>query len=155
MNYYDELEVSTSASTEVIKAAYKAQAKKYHPDVYRGDPRFASEKLVNLNRAYDVLTNIQKREEYNYLNKIKTESNNNRPNETKYQSYTNSNPNQTSESDIQDDHEDDSDEYYYEEVEYLDDDEFNRKVLSPILIICFLLFISFIIYLILDSQLAS
>lgn len=31
-NYYDVLEVSQSASKEVIKAAYKTLAKRYHPD---------------------------------------------------------------------------------------------------------------------------
>lgn len=74
MNYYDELEVSTKASFEVIKAAYKAQAKQYHPDVYRGDPRFSSEKLKNLNNAYEVLIDPQKRSEYDYLNKIEKQS---------------------------------------------------------------------------------
>ncbi len=76
MNYYDELEVSTKASTDVIKAAYKAQAKKYHPDIYKGDPRFSSEKLKNLNCAYEVLTNSNKREEYDYLNKINENTHN-------------------------------------------------------------------------------
>lgn len=70
MNYYEELEVSVKASPVVIKAAYKAQAKQYHPDIYRGDPRFAAQKLKNLNSAYEILSDPQKRQEYDYLNKI-------------------------------------------------------------------------------------
>ena len=32
-NYYDELEVSKTASKEVIEKLYKVLAKKYHPDI--------------------------------------------------------------------------------------------------------------------------
>jgi len=51
MNYYDLLEISPSASVEVIRNAYKTLAKKYHPDTYRGDTSFAEEKMKLLNEA--------------------------------------------------------------------------------------------------------
>ena len=38
MTYYEILEVAETASEEVIRMAYKALAKKYHPDVFKGDP---------------------------------------------------------------------------------------------------------------------
>lgn len=96
MNYYDELEVSTKASTEVIKAAYKAQAKQYHPDIYRGDPRFAAQKLKNLNLAYELLSDPQKRQEYDYLNNInnKNHSEYSRKSEN-YSNYDNKTSNNT------------------------------------------------------------
>ena len=44
-NYYDILGVSQTAELEVVKAAHKALAKKYHPDIYDGDKSFAEKKL--------------------------------------------------------------------------------------------------------------
>ena len=41
MNYYEILEVSTNASKEVIKNAYRALIKKYHPDSYIGNKVYA------------------------------------------------------------------------------------------------------------------
>lgn len=64
MNYYEILQVSENASEEVIRMAYKALAKKYHPDVFDGDPKIAEQKMKELNEAYDVLSNQQKRMEY-------------------------------------------------------------------------------------------
>lgn len=70
MNYYELLEVSPSASVEVIKNAYKTLAKKYHPDAYEGDKTFAEEKMKILNEAISVLENEDKRREYNMINGI-------------------------------------------------------------------------------------
>lgn len=64
MTYYDILQVSENASEEVIRMAYKALAKKYHPDVFDGDPKIAEQKMKELNEAYEVLSNQQKRMEY-------------------------------------------------------------------------------------------
>ena len=64
MTYYDILQVSENASEEVIRMAYKALAKKYHPDVFDGDPKIAEQKMKELNEAYEVLSNEQKRMEY-------------------------------------------------------------------------------------------
>lgn len=63
-NYYDWLEISKQASPEVIEKAYKALVKKYHPDLQEGDKHEAEEILKKINEAYDVLSNSEKRTEY-------------------------------------------------------------------------------------------
>ncbi len=63
-NYYEILEVNEKASIEVIDKAYKALAKKYHPDIYEGDKKDAEKKMQQLNEAYDVLSNEEKRKNY-------------------------------------------------------------------------------------------
>lgn len=70
MNYYELLEISPSASVEVIRNAYKTLAKKYHPDTYKGDITFAEEKMKLLNEAISVLEDEGKRNEYNKINGI-------------------------------------------------------------------------------------
>ena len=63
--YYEILEVSEKASNEVIEKAYKVLAKKYHPDLYTGKEKsFAEEKMKEINYAYDVLGNEEKRKAY-------------------------------------------------------------------------------------------
>lgn len=64
MNYYDILEVQPSASEEVIKMAYKALVKKYHPDNYIGDPKEAEKIMRQINEAYDILSDREKRAQY-------------------------------------------------------------------------------------------
>ena len=59
MTHYDTLQVSRTASIEVIEAAYKSLMKLYHPDV-SGDTRYAQA----LNAAHDVLADLEKREKY-------------------------------------------------------------------------------------------
>lgn len=60
VNYYELLEIASNASNEVIKAAYKALIKKYHPD----NGELSGEKIRLINEAYTVLSNPRKREEY-------------------------------------------------------------------------------------------
>lgn len=74
MNYYEILEVSPNASVEVIRMAYKAQVKKYHPDNYKDNPQYAEEKMALFNEAYDVLTDEDKRKAYDV--QLKNERNN-------------------------------------------------------------------------------
>lgn len=64
MNHYDILGVKKTASQEEIKTAYKSLIKKYHPDLYQGDKTFAEKKSKEINIAYDVLSNPEKRSEY-------------------------------------------------------------------------------------------
>ena len=64
MTYYEILEVSNTASEEVIRMAYKALARKYHPDVFSGDPQFADQKMKQLNEAFEVLSDPQQRVSY-------------------------------------------------------------------------------------------
>ena len=64
MTYYEILEISEKASQEVIHMAYKALCKKYHPDVYQGDKRFAEEQIKKINEAYMILSDVEKRKQY-------------------------------------------------------------------------------------------
>ena len=68
MNYYELLEIQPTASDEVIKMAYKALVKKYHPDVYDGDPEYAKEMFQKVNEAYEILINPESRKNYDREN---------------------------------------------------------------------------------------
>lgn len=64
-NYYDWLEVSPIASPEVIEKAYKALVKKYHPDLQETEKKDDFEnKLKCINEAYEILSNAEKRKNY-------------------------------------------------------------------------------------------
>ena len=75
MSYYDILEVSPKASKEVIKNAYRALSKKYHPDTYKGDLKYAQEKMKEINTAYETLIDEEKRLNYDYENGFKIDQN--------------------------------------------------------------------------------
>ena len=64
MTYYEILQVTENASEEVVRMAYKALAKKYHPDVFEGNPQEAEEKMKIINEAFEVLSNSEKRKLY-------------------------------------------------------------------------------------------
>ena len=53
---YGVLGVKAESSSNEIKEAYKRQAKKYHPDIYKGEPKFAEERMKLINEAYTMLT---------------------------------------------------------------------------------------------------
>ncbi len=61
-DYYEVLEIDKSASEEDIKKAYRRLAKKYHPDVNK-EPG-AEEKFKEVNEAYEVLSDPQKKATY-------------------------------------------------------------------------------------------
>lgn len=61
-NYYEILQVSPNAETEVIEAAYRRLARRYHPDV--DSTPGATERMRLLNEAYDVLHNPENRRSY-------------------------------------------------------------------------------------------
>ncbi len=59
---YETLEVSENASEAEIKKAYRKLARKYHPDVNK-DPS-AEEKFKEINAAYEILSDKEKKEQY-------------------------------------------------------------------------------------------
>lgn len=64
-NYYEELEVSKTASKEVIEKVYKVLAKKYHPDTTKeADKQAAEEKFKTISEAYETLSDDEKRKKY-------------------------------------------------------------------------------------------
>lgn len=62
-DYYDILGVPRTASADDIRKAYLKLAHKYHPDKTGGD-KPAEDKLKEINQAYDVLKNKEKRAKY-------------------------------------------------------------------------------------------
>lgn len=76
---YDVLEVSRKASKEVIEKAYKTLAKKYHPDVQMPENKAKAEEMMKrINEAYGILSDDQKRKEYDA--KLEAEEQRNIPN---------------------------------------------------------------------------
>ena len=65
MDYYKILEVSENADILKIKKQYRKLAMKYHPDKNAGDEK-AAKKFREITEAYEVLSNEEKRKEYDY-----------------------------------------------------------------------------------------
>ncbi|ACK70041.1 chaperone DnaJ domain protein [Gloeothece citriformis PCC 7424] len=98
-NYYEVLGVPRNATPEEIKKAFRKLARTYHPDV-NPDDKIAEEKFKDINEAYDVLSDEQKRTEYNRI--LIGTSNKRRPTKLKNQPSRNGNsdPNYRSEFDL-------------------------------------------------------
>lgn len=62
-DYYEILGVSKDADEKEIKSAYRKLAKKYHPDLNKGDDK-AAEKFKEVSEAYEVLSDKDKRKKY-------------------------------------------------------------------------------------------
>ena len=61
-DYYRVLQVDPAAEPEVIQAAYRGLAAKYHPDRYKGSD--ATARMQRINEAYDVLSDPARRRDY-------------------------------------------------------------------------------------------
>lgn len=63
MNYYDILNVSADATLKEINKNFKKLSLKYHPDI-NPDDRYSEEKMKTITEAYSVLSNYEKRVDY-------------------------------------------------------------------------------------------
>jgi molecular chaperone DnaJ len=73
MDYYELLKISKNADEITIRKAYKLIACEWHPDKHLIDKEFAENKFKEINEAYQILSDLNKKEEYdkkNGFNKI-------------------------------------------------------------------------------------
>ena len=70
MNYYKILEIEYLANNEEIKRAYRKKTMIYHPD--KNNSINAHEEFILIKTAYDVLSDENKRKEYDNLIKLRT-----------------------------------------------------------------------------------
>ena len=54
MNFYETLQIPTTATKSEIKKAYHKMARQYHPDKYSGLD--AEEKFLEIQKAYEILS---------------------------------------------------------------------------------------------------
>jgi len=66
-DYYHVLGVSTDASPEDIKKAFRRLALRYHPDRNLGNIEEAEGRFKEINEAYEVIGNEKRRRQYDYL----------------------------------------------------------------------------------------
>lgn len=66
-DYYATLGVSKTADEKEIKSAYRKLARKWHPDANPQNPKEAEEKFKELQEAYEVLGDPEKRSKYDAL----------------------------------------------------------------------------------------
>ena len=62
-DYYEVLGLQKGASEDEIKKAFKKKAREFHPDLHPNDPQ-CEEKLKEVNEAYEVLSDPDKKARY-------------------------------------------------------------------------------------------
>ena len=100
-DYYELLEVSQNASDEVIARAYKVLAKKYHPDMNPENPAEAEEKFKEITEAYEILSDPDKKRDYD--SKLSYEKNKKREEANRTsnrEQYNNSSSNTTNSNEV-------------------------------------------------------
>jgi len=70
-DYYEILQVHIKAEPEIVQAAYKRLTRKYHPDTC--DLPDAEERMKEINQAYEVLNDPDRRKEYDALRAVSDE----------------------------------------------------------------------------------
>jgi|ETNvirenome_6_85_1030632.scaffolds.fasta_scaffold72239_2 DnaJ-class molecular chaperone len=66
-NYYRDMDLSENATQDEIRGQFKRLAKEFHPDKNTSD--YASQRFAQVNEAYNVLNDPQKRQEYDFQRK--------------------------------------------------------------------------------------
>jgi curved DNA-binding protein CbpA len=68
-DYYSILGILPTATLKEIKTAYRSLSKKYHPDLNPDNP-FAEEKFKEIQQAYEVLSNTERRRQYDWYRDV-------------------------------------------------------------------------------------
>ena len=74
--YFKILGLPPYASIEQVKSARNTLLKKYHPDFYKGDVKFAQLKTAQINEAYKIIVEYLGKEQINIRNSIRANNGN-------------------------------------------------------------------------------